>query len=221
MSQSSAREQILQAAGPVFAESGFHGATIRHICEAAKVNVAAIHYHFGDKSQLYVATVTLAHRLRAQAVPMPEFRESEHPREQLRLFIRTILQRMIGEDGPSWPTQLMLRETMQPTEACRALVRDYFRPLTDRLVAIIGQLAPEEPHHRRQQLAFSVIGQCLYYRVSARVLPMLVGTDALAAHFSVPALAEHIYRFSEAALRPAGADPAVWTTALLDDKSAL
>ena len=47
------RWRVLQAAMEVFAEVGYHAATTRAICARAQVNLASIHYHFGDKAELY------------------------------------------------------------------------------------------------------------------------------------------------------------------------
>lgn len=47
------RERILIAASDVFAEHGFEKGTVREICTRAKANVAAVNYHFRDKTELY------------------------------------------------------------------------------------------------------------------------------------------------------------------------
>ena len=51
----STRERLLRAALQVFAERGYEAATIREICGRAGANVAAVHYHFGGKIQLFQA----------------------------------------------------------------------------------------------------------------------------------------------------------------------
>jgi AcrR family transcriptional regulator len=51
------KEQILDAAEPLFAEKGFDGVSVREITRAAEVNVAAVHYHFGSKKELYLEMV--------------------------------------------------------------------------------------------------------------------------------------------------------------------
>ena len=48
-------DRILDVATKMFAEKGFDGTSTKEICRAANVNVAAIHYHFESKENLYVA----------------------------------------------------------------------------------------------------------------------------------------------------------------------
>ncbi len=44
---------LILAAGEIFASKGLKGASIRAIAKKAKVNIAAINYHFGSKENLY------------------------------------------------------------------------------------------------------------------------------------------------------------------------
>lgn len=47
------RTRILDVGEALFAERGFRGVSLREIVSAAEVNVAAAHYHFGSKEELF------------------------------------------------------------------------------------------------------------------------------------------------------------------------
>lgn len=51
------KEQIISVAERLFAERGFAGTTLRSVVSEAKVNLAAVHYHFGSKEELFRAVV--------------------------------------------------------------------------------------------------------------------------------------------------------------------
>lgn len=53
------RSEILEAAKGVFAEVGYDRATIRGIAAAAGVDPALIHHYFGNKEQLFTASIAL------------------------------------------------------------------------------------------------------------------------------------------------------------------
>ena len=50
--QFSTRQRIMGAAEALFAERGFAAASLRQVTAAAKVNLAAVNYHFGSKNNL-------------------------------------------------------------------------------------------------------------------------------------------------------------------------
>jgi len=195
------RARILQVAGPIFAEKGYKAATVREICESAGVNVASVNYYFGDKEQLYVETVKRAKQLRAERVPLPILDANTPPEACLRDYIKALLTRMIGVSEAPWQSRLMMREILQPTRACRELVEEYIRPDFNLLLEILRRLLPDDtPLHVRRQIGFSIVGQCLFYRVAGDVVAILVPGDELDEHYGVECLAEHISRITLAAV---------------------
>lgn len=193
------RERLLDAAGAEFAERGYAEATVRSILKRAGMgNVAAVNYYFGDKERLYEQAVIEAHRCDLGA-------EGDHPdaepAERLRLFIRHFLSRVLAIGSTSdWRQRLMLREMMTPTAASDALVRDAIRPRFDRLTAVLKTLAPGLSERQRTALAFSVIGQCLFYKVGRPVAERLIGDEALRA-LDLDFLTDHIATVTLAAVR--------------------
>lgn len=193
------RDKILHAAGPVFAEKGYKPSTVREICQIAEVNVAAVNYYFGDKESLYIETVKHSTRSLAAKVPLPNWPEGAAPEIRLRGMIRTLLTRVLSDAAP-WEQQLMMREVLHPTAACRAMAEEYFRPHFELLLGILNQLLPADtPDHKRRQIGFSVVGQCVHYRVAAGVVEMLT-PDSERQHFEIESLAKHIADFSLASI---------------------
>jgi AcrR family transcriptional regulator len=201
------RARILSSAGQEFAERGYEAATVRDICLAAGVNIAAVNYYFGDKRRLYVESVKHAHQQRAAEVPLPE--ASGRPATaRLHDFVDTTLQRMLGFSEQPWQGRLMLREVLQPTEACREMVEDYIRPHFAKLVTILDELCARRlPQAELRRVAMSIIGQCFLYRAAGDVVGMLVPAAELAALHAPEALADHITRFALAALGAAAPLP--------------
>jgi AcrR family transcriptional regulator len=200
-----AKDRLLLAAGREFAERGYEAATVRDICLAAGVNLAAVNYYFGDKKRLYIESVKHAHEERVRQVPEPRWEPGTPPDRKLREFLGNTLERMLGIGQHPWQVRLMLREVLQPTEACRELAEDYFRPHFDLLVSILAELVEgrlDEPRLRR--LAVGVMGQCFVYRAAGDVVGMLVPADELASLHTPAALADHVTRLTLAAL---GAGP--------------
>src|SRR3990172_8296230 len=53
------RERIVAAALRVFAERGFHGATMQDVVHASGLSVGAIYTYFGSKAELFLASCEL------------------------------------------------------------------------------------------------------------------------------------------------------------------
>ncbi|MEM9940912.1 MAG: CerR family C-terminal domain-containing protein [Planctomycetota bacterium] len=193
----STRDRILTKAGPIFAAKGFRGTTVREICDHANVNLASINYYFGDKQKLYNETVVLARNMRVEKVPYPDWDESTPASQKLADFIYVILERLVAMESEPWQVRLLMREILQPSEACRHLVRDYFQPFFQALLRIVDDLVGcRLPEHERSKIGFSVIGQCLFYRFAGDVSALMIGTELYEGKFDRRQLAQHITKFS-------------------------
>ncbi len=193
------QQRLLDTAGQIFAEKGFEGATVREICQRAGVNIAAVNYYFRDKERLYVEAVKQACREDAERVPLPEWQPGMSAEVRLRDFIRTFVNRMLGNNRPRWHTQLILKEMAHPTAACSEWVQEQIRPLCQVLSGILKELLPEVPERQVALIAFSIVGQCVYHRVFRPIVTLLVGEEE-ALTYNAELLAEHITTFSLAAL---------------------
>ena len=202
MTRSTTVTQILDAAGQVFAAKGFKDATVREICAKAGVNLAAVNYHFGDKERLYIEAAKDARQTLENNVPLPQDFDSADPETALRMFIRTLAHRMLDRNVESWRHELLVREFTNPSRACEEIMQESILPFMDRLHEIIRRAMPDDvPDHTIRQLAFSMISQCAYYRLQDRVVAMLTPEEQLERHFTPECLADHVTRFSIAAIR--------------------
>jgi AcrR family transcriptional regulator len=190
------RSRLLGAAADVFAEVGFHRATVRDICTRAGANVAAINYHFGDKEGLYAEVVKGGVALGLQKYPVdmgvPQGATAE---QRLHGFVRSFLYRTLGAGGHARPGRIMLWEMVEPTPVLDALFRERIRILYVKLEEIVRDLLGKAaaPALVRMGCA-SVLGQCTFYRMGASLLskvqPGVATSDLPPAQ--VEALAEHI-----------------------------
>lgn len=194
------RQRLIEAAGEIFSDKGFRSATVREICRAAKANLASVNYYFGDKEQLYLEAVRFAHCRGMSAEIAHALPPGISAEDKLRMFVRTMVANLLAEDRPAWHRRLMLRELAEPTEACAQLVEDFIRPVANVLDAILRELLPPTvSDQQRRMIGFSVVGQCLFYKVHQPVASALIGSVAFSA-FTVEKLADHIASFTLAAL---------------------
>jgi AcrR family transcriptional regulator len=193
------KTRLLEAAGEEFSARGYEGATIRSIAQRAGANIAAVNYHFGDKESLYVQVVLHAHR---SAVPHEphEMSESLSPPDRLRTWIAQMLRQVLGMEAyPTWHHDVMMREMLRPTRASETLVREVIGPRFQRLRSIIAAICPGLDARALHAFCFSVVGQCLFYKMTRDMASRLIGREAFGA-LDQEYLARHISGVMLAAL---------------------
>jgi TetR/AcrR family transcriptional regulator, regulator of cefoperazone and chloramphenicol sensitivity len=195
------RDRLIEAAEIVFAEKGYDAATTREICLRAGVrNMGAVNYHFGSKERLYADAVSFAMQTCTKGVPFPHWPPGTSPIVRLTDFIRVLMVRLLEVPRQSAMT-LMTREMTrtQPSAVTTEAVELNIRPIANTLSAILEDLIPAVPFAKRVLVAFSIVGQCLYYRQNRAVGEVLFGRD-IAGSFNADILSQHISQFTLAAL---------------------
>lgn len=193
------RQRLLDAAERIFAEVGYETTTVRAICEEAGVkNIGAVNYYFQGKEKLYTQVVKNSLLCCSEGVPFPEWATGTAAVQKLRDFIGVMMARFLQAPRVT-AMQIMMRELTQPSPACREAVLQQIQPLAQKLGGILEELLPHTLEEKRWLIAFSIMGQCLYYRQDRHVAEILMGAEAFNRLDSV-LLANHIADFTLAAL---------------------
>lgn len=198
------RARLLRAATELFAERGFHATTVRDIAARAGANVAAGHYHFGSKRDLYVEVLrdkfaTIGTELERAGTRLSEAELARLPRAEIaRLFrarIEVLLRLVLGEPSQEH-ARLMFREMLDPSEALPLIVDEFLQPMMVReMGALVRRLAPRLDATSVLRSVASVSGQALFYHVTRPAALRIFGLRAWSPAF-LRALADHIAEFS-------------------------
>jgi TetR/AcrR family transcriptional regulator, regulator of cefoperazone and chloramphenicol sensitivity len=194
------RQRILEHAAALFADRGFKKVTVREICRAARANVAAVNYHFGDKLGLYRAVVRNAVAAMRETNELSvEAGRGAGPEDQLRAYVRVFLSRIIGSGPHSWIHKLMTREIEDPTEAFDEVIRDVIEPRHRYLSGIVASLSSLPVDDLRVTRAVaSIQGQCFLF---ARPLPRKLPASWRAGLRDLDGTIDHVTAFSLAGIR--------------------
>ena len=151
----------MKAAERLFAESGYDGTSIRAIVAKAKVNQAAINYHFEDKDGLYREVLRLAFRaLTEHQLEHAEELKSMSREEALSQFVRRQLQPLLGRDEYSRHMRIFNWETVQPTTVFRDLVAEEAAPFVGLAADLVRRFMPEADQRTVTVAAVWLLGQC-------------------------------------------------------------
>jgi len=155
------RERIMRAAERLFAESGYDGTSIRAIVAKAKVNQAAINYHFEGKDGLYREVLRVAFRaLTEQQLEHAEELKSMSREEALVQFVRRQLQPLLGRDEYSRHMRIFNWETVQPTAVFRSLIAEEAAPFLSLAADLVRRFMPGADPRTLTVAAVWLLGQC-------------------------------------------------------------
>jgi len=176
--RSATKSRILDAAEALFMEHGFEATSLRQITAAANVNLAAVHYHFGSKEELFEAV------LRRRLDPMNQERLAlltrfEHESAPKPLSCEKILAAMFipalrlardpARGGKNF-LRLLGRAYADPAPFIRRFLSEQYAMMIARFKAAFGRALPQLPKKELSWRLHFVMGALSF---------TLAGTDAL------------------------------------------
>jgi AcrR family transcriptional regulator len=153
------RERILDAAERLFAEHGFAGTSHRQITAEARVNLAAVNYHFGSKEALFLEVVRRrlepVNRRRVEMLDEAERRGGAARLEDVaRAFVEPVVAaRMEGGKLGVLP-KLMARVVGEPGGWAERLLPVVFAGVAARFLATLERAMPEV---KREDLLWGLV----------------------------------------------------------------
>ena len=155
------RERILKAAERLFAERGYDGTWIRAIVAKARVNQAAINYHFDGKDGLYREVLRAAFRaLTEHQLDHADEMKAMSREAALAEFIRRQLRPLMARDEFSRQLRIFNWETVRPTAVFRKLLSEEAAPFMGLAVDLVRRFLPEADQRTLVAAAVWLLGQC-------------------------------------------------------------
>ena len=156
------RNAILKAAVALFAERGYDGTSIRAIVSKARVNQAAINYHFKGKEGLYFEVLKMAFEGYLRLDNFDPERLKDLPREEaLRSFVYQQLLPLLARDQMSRYIRIFLWENVRPSKVLTNFVKTGAIPFLASATELVRRfLPPETSDQDATCAAIALMGQC-------------------------------------------------------------
>lgn len=181
------RERILKAAERLFADRGYDGTSIRAIVSKARVNQAAINYHFEGKDGLYREVLRAAFRAMTEdQVTHGDEMKAMSREDALAAFVRRQLRPLTARDELSRHLRIFNWETVRPTPVFRKLMSEEASPFMGLAVDLIRRFLPEADQRTLMVAAVWLLGQCSVFVRNREQLagpPISLSLDANSAEW--------------------------------------
>ncbi|UCE83002.1 MAG: CerR family C-terminal domain-containing protein [Deltaproteobacteria bacterium] len=181
------KERILDSAETLFAQKGFRAVSVREITSAARCNLAAVNYHFGNKESLYLEVfrsrwVPRARRVQESFRKSLAAQDSTSPEAVVSALAKAFLEGPLSDEERLRHSQLMTREMTQPTKAFEHVAEQIMQPFFQELADKLGSVLPNELEEEKMLLnIFSIFGMVLYFNFARVAVSRLTGEKYNAA----------------------------------------
>ncbi|HET7222738.1 MAG TPA: TetR/AcrR family transcriptional regulator [Rhodanobacteraceae bacterium] len=200
--QFSTRQRILGAAEELFAERGFAAASLRQVTAAAKVNLAAVNYHFGSKNNLIeeVFRRRLDELSRRRLERLAELAGSGTMALETLLdaFITPALELSLDREGGSVFMRVLARAFAEHNSNLRKFLSDNYGYVLKDFAAAFARLLPQLDKEELYWRLDIAVGALTYAMADFGMIQRRSG-ESERAHREQ--MARHLIRFTAAGLR--------------------
>ena len=172
--------RLLEVAERLFAEKGYHGASLRDIGGAVGIANASLLYHFPSKGKLYVAVldrITESLNDATQIIEKAELGETE----RFELLYNTFYD--WGEAHPDY-LRIIMREMMDNKDRVDRIEKWHLTGIMDRMTAVIsrGQKKGVFRSCDPELFLYQVLGSITYFQLGLPTLGGVMSWDREAAN---------------------------------------
>src|SRR5215813_11173801 len=122
------RDRILKAAERLFAERGYEDTSVRAIVSKARVNQAAVNYHFAGKDGLYLEVLKAAMAALTRDDSDTGETTNVSAEQELRRFVRQQLRPLLARDELSRYMHIFAWESVRPSKVLREFMASNAAP---------------------------------------------------------------------------------------------
>jgi AcrR family transcriptional regulator len=197
----STKQRILDSAEALFALHGFVGASLRQVTAAAKVNLAAVNYHFGSKENLinevFRRRLDVLNSERLRALASVQANNGHCLEDVLAAFVQPALAVAQDDSAGGGFVRVMARAYAEHNEQLRKFLHDNYSPTLKQFAAAFGHLLP---HLDKQELYWrlDIVSGALTYAMADFGMIKRRGTSEQ-QHQEMSAA--HLIKFAAAGLR--------------------
>jgi TetR/AcrR family transcriptional regulator, regulator of cefoperazone and chloramphenicol sensitivity len=205
------RQRLIEAALDLFGAQGFEGTTTRQLALKARVNLAAIPYHFGSKEKLYRAVAEhivegIRMRVLAGVGPLPlRAADPKAAREGLHRLLGRVAEILTGSETDRF-ARFILRELMTPTADLEIFYRGVVEPVQGQICALIAAATGRAPDERAVRLqGVMLFGQIAIFRLAQPIIRRHLGCKTIGTEER--ARIKRLVQFNLDAILDAGGSP--------------